>query len=236
MSGLPPRYRCVIFDLDGTLLDTEAAMLATLNGMLLSWQLQPVTAADMSQARHHGLGAMLQMAFDQQQVAPSAAQQQERARQLITRYLDEAPNRVRLFPDAQPLLRQLQRAGVWIGLCSNQAEGSARHLLDRFGLSDCFREIIGGDSLARRKPDPLPLRWLMDKAGARAADTLLVGDSDVDFQTAANSGTDIVLLRHGLAAATAWSPQRPTLDGFAELRDWLFADAGPAVETHGRNR
>lgn len=223
-TGSP--YRCVIFDLDGTLLDTEAAMLTALNALLAEGGWPPASAADMAQARHHGLGAMLKIALDGQPAGEALASLEQR---LIRRYLQESPRHVRLFPDAAALLAKLDRDGVWIGLCSNQGEGSARALLAQFGLSHHFQRIVGGDSLSERKPHPLPLQWLMAEAGASAAETLLVGDSDVDRQTAINAGTAIVLLRHDESSARpALSGQMSgavsgavQLDGFAELDRWL---------------
>jgi len=226
MACTATRYRCVIFDLDGTLLDTEAAMLAALNALLTEDRWPPVSAADMAQARHHGLGAMLKIALNGRHGEKPMASLEQR---LIRHYLQESRRHVRLFPDAAALLATLDRDGVWIGLCSNQGEASARVLLAQFGLSRHFRRIVGGDSLAERKPHPLPLQWLMAEAGASAAETLLVGDSDVDRQTASNAGTALALLRHGEPMALPAMASEMQFDGFAELGIWL---ATPRAATH----
>lgn len=223
MAPSPPRYRCVLFDLDGTLLDTHAGMLHALSELLAELGLTPPAKTTPSPARHYGLDAMLAQALQAHGMILGAEQLRAAQLRLKTRYLEAAAQRVRPYPGSLALLQRLHGHGVWLGLCSNQAESSARELLARFGMTGYFRAVVGGDSLPASKPDPLPLHWLMDQAGASVTDTLMVGDSTVDALSARNAGTDLVLLDHdeSLPADAAGTLH---LHSFAALERYLFPD------------
>lgn len=205
-SALRAPYRCVVFDLDGTLLDTRDAMLAAINAELAELGMPPASAAQLSEALHFGLGAMLARAVT---LAGGSGVPDALLPRVRSRYLQSAAQTVRLFDGARHLLEQLHEAGVWLAACSNQDEANARQLLRAFDLDRRFRDVVGGDSLAQRKPDPLPLRWLMQRAGAAPAVTLMVGDSAVDLSCAQRAGVDIALMAHGYGLADLAEHEAP---------------------------
>lgn len=195
-AELHPPYACVVFDLDGTLLDTRPGMMRALNQVLCQQGLSAVDEQALAQSLHFGLSAMLAQALRGSHLRDTAKVAQLDA-QVQRTYLDTVADSVRPFDHAQTLLMKLKSRGTWMAVCSNQSQASVRQLLKIFSLDDFFSEAIGGDTLARRKPDPLPLRWLMQRAWVAPQATLMVGDSEVDARCALDAGADVVLMAHG---------------------------------------
>lgn len=216
-------FDCVIFDLDGTLLDTRDAMLAALDDMLASLHRPPADRAALETAIHYGLSTMLRVAVDDGRQLPRGRNLARLERGLRAHYLRKARQRVRIYPGAHDLLERLRRRGVWLGLCSNQAEISVQRLLQQTGLAPYFARVVGGDSLPRHKPDPLPLHWLVTQAGSRAAATLMVGDSAVDAACAEAAGCAVALMRHG-RPSSGIAPGTPHFADFAALAAHLAID------------
>lgn len=215
------RHRCVVFDLDGTLLDTRPALIEVLNLQLQEMGRARVDASRLQHAMHLGLGAMLHDALDDTGPLPPANQLHDMTDALRHRYWRAAPRRVRPFPGTVALLDALQAAGMWLAVCSNQDEASVRVLLDMFGLRRYFREVLGGDSFVARKPDPMPLRWLMTCAHCSPEATVMVGDSALDAECAQRAGAAAVLMAHGYGGDGIRVPHT-RLDDFTALRAWLL--------------
>ncbi|WP_374680013.1 HAD family hydrolase [Hydrocarboniphaga effusa] len=202
-STLRRRYRGIVFDLDGTLLDTRAGMIEAINAVLREHKLQPVDAQDLAHSVHFGLDAMLRQALE---LRGSGESVEALARQVRQRYLRTASESVRLFDGARELLTALSAERVWLAICSNQSQESAMRLLASFGIAGYFDAVAGGDTLERRKPDPLPLQWLLDRGGLRPNEVLMIGDSDVDRRCAEAAGVDVVLMEHGYGLAEVTEP------------------------------
>lgn len=202
-STLRRRYRGIVFDLDGTLLDTRAGMIEAINAVLCEQELQPVDAQELAHSVHFGLDAMLRQALE---LRGSGESVEALARRLRQRYLRTASESVRLFDGARELLAALSAERVWLAICSNQSQESAMRLLESFGIAGYFDAVAGGDTLERRKPDPLPLQWLLDRGGLRPSEVLMIGDSDVDRRCAEAAGVDVVLMEHGYGLAEVTEP------------------------------
>ncbi len=215
------RYRCIVFDLDGTLLDTRPAMLAAINAQLAKLSRPPVGAAQLEHATHQGLPAMWLRALDETGRLPPPEQIAATQAELRQRYLRAAAQGVMPFPGALALLDALRERGVWMAICSNQNQDSVAQLLDLFDLRRYFREVVGGDTFVERKPDPMALRWLMLCARSAPETTLMVGDSALDGECAERAGAEVVLMGHGYGGPEL-SSRFAMLPGFAELHRQLF--------------
>ncbi len=213
-------YPCVVFDLDGTLLDTRDAMVGQINRLLVELGRECIGEEQIRRATHQGLPAMLLAALQAGGPLPPPGMLRQLQTSLRERYLDAAASHVQCFPAALPLLETLRERRAWLAICSNQEEAIVRRLLSSFGLLGYFREIVGGDSLPRRKPDPYPLRWLMNASGSSPPGCVLVGDSEVDARCAARSGAAAVIMGHGYGGPRIASPHRAVAD-FAALRPLL---------------
>lgn len=214
-------YPCVVFDLDGTLLDTRQAMVSAINSLLGEIGRQAIDADQIGHTTHLGLSAMLHAALAKTGQLPGPVILQQLEGLLRDRYLERAGSSVRCFPDAQELLETLCARGAWLAICSNQDETSVRTLLGNFGLLGYFRAFVGGDTLLRRKPDPMPLRWIMELAGSAPASVVMVGDSELDAECAARSGTAAVIMAHGYGGDRIPAPHLAIAD-FASLRQLLL--------------
>lgn len=199
-AALHPPYACVVFDLDGTLLDTRPGMMQALQRLLRQQGLGGVSERTLAPSLHHGLSAMLAQSLRGSDIGHAASLARLDA-QLQRSYLNSAADSVRLFDHVPELLAGLKARGTWMAVCSNQSQEIVRTLLHTFALDRFFSEAIGGDSLKRRKPDPLPLRWLMQRAWVAPQATLMVGDSEVDARCAMDAGADVVLMAHGYGQA-----------------------------------
>lgn len=213
-------YQCVIFDVDGTLLDTRTGMLIAINALLRELGRAPVNGDALAGAMHRGLPAMLRTALDETGLLPPPETLAQWERAVRQRYLDEAERYIRPFAGVGELLQTLHEVGTWMAVCSNQEQAVVEALLRGLDLRHHFREIVGGDTFATRKPDPAALNWLMLCARSAPSQTLMVGDSELDAECAARAQVDAVLLRHGYGDGASRFAHTP-LDDIAALRRYL---------------
>ncbi|SLN41111.1 HAD-IA family hydrolase [Roseisalinus antarcticus] len=189
--------KSVIFDLDGTLADTSADLIAAANhcfrGLGLGDLLDPV--ADAATAFHGGR-AMLQLGFSRVE-GPDAVEIDRQYPVLLKAYGADICVHTRLYPGAIAAVERLRGAGYAVGVCTNKPEGLAERLLQVLGIRDAFGALVGADTLPVRKPDPAPLRETVRRLGADPARTCLIGDTDTDRKTAAAAGVPCVLVTFG---------------------------------------
>jgi phosphoglycolate phosphatase len=190
-------WRCVVFDLDGTLLDTRDAMLHAINALLARLERRAVATEELQHATHEGLESMLRLALSLTGQSPGTARLAEFHAQVSAEYLGSTHPRIRMFPDLLPLLEALSQRGVWMAVCTNQLEAHAYELLRHFGLTRYFSSVVGRNTFAVRKPHPLPLIWLVGRCGVAPHDALMIGDSLVDAECATNAGVAVILMEHG---------------------------------------
>jgi phosphoglycolate phosphatase len=124
-----------------------------------------------------------------------------------------------------PALEVLHRKHP-LAVLTNKPVAESLTILEGLGLRRFFRVVCGGDSFARKKPDPIGVRFLQGEAGADAGETLLVGDSTVDFSTARNAGIRSCLVRYGLGPWNE-SAERPdfVVDDLRELASLVHSDS-----------
>lgn len=192
--------RTVIFDLDGTLADTSADLIAAANACFGDLGAAPPLdpAADAATAFRGGR-AMLRLGFGRLGLDPAAAEA-EVERQfapLLAHYRAGIDTHTCLYPGAMAAVDALRGRGVRVGICTNKPEDLAELLLTRLGVRDAFASLVGADTLPVRKPDPAPLHAAVERAGGRRDRALLVGDTVTDRQTARAAGVPCVLVTFG---------------------------------------
>ncbi|PRY25965.1 phosphoglycolate phosphatase [Aliiruegeria haliotis] len=189
--------RTVIFDLDGTLADTSADLIAAanacFNGLGHGDLLNPV--ADAATAFRGGR-AMLKLGFERLGHGGQAEIDREYPR-LLSHYRDGIDRETRLYPGAMDAVERLRSEGMAVGICTNKPEGLADLLLHRLGIRDVFGSLIGADTLPVRKPDPAPYLAAVETAGGDAARSILIGDTVTDRETARAAGVPCVLVTFG---------------------------------------
>jgi phosphoglycolate phosphatase len=211
---MPPSL--VVFDLDGTLIDSAPDLAAAINAMLADLGCEPLSIAEVRRMIGDGVAMLVARALAARQCAQ--VDPADASRVFMRHYEADATSRTLCFPGAAEALRALRAAGVPLAVCTNKPARITATILDRLGLAHYFARVLGGDSLPFRKPDPRVLLALAEGFAARPDRTLLVGDSEVDAATARAAGVPFVLMKHGYRRGPLEEiPCLAALDGFAEL-------------------
>jgi phosphoglycolate phosphatase len=202
------RPAALVFDLDGTLIDSRRDITTAINRMRAGLGLPPLALEQVITMVGEGARLLVERALGPG-FGPDAI---DRALEsYLADYWDVCLETTRAYPGVDVMLAEL--AGRYpLALLSNKGEALSRRILDGLGLTAHFREILGGDSLPTRKPDPAGLRLLAGRLGVPVERLLLVGDTWVDAETARNAGAPFALVEWGF-------PRPPKLAGIqADLR------------------
>lgn len=182
----------IVFDLDGTLIDSAPDIHGIANAILENESMEPIT---LEQARDFiGNGASV---FVSKMRAARGIPDSEHDRLLadfIGRY-DDAVELTMAYPNVEQSLHSLRNAGHSLGVCTNKPIRPCRAVLKHLGLEPHFETVWGGDSLPVHKPDPAPLRAAFD--ALPEGFEIYVGDSDVDAETATRAKTPFLLFTEG---------------------------------------
>lgn len=204
----------IVFDLDGTLIDSAPDIRAALNLVLEGEGAAPLTLAETIRFIGHGIPALVRQA---REFRGLPAARQEAMVPAMVRHYDAAPAVLtRPYPGAMAALESLRTAGHVLGLCTNKPLAATRLILAGLGLEPQFAAVVGGDSLPVKKPDPAPLHAAFAALGAPPL--LYVGDSEVDAETAQAAGVPFALYTPGYRKGPVEGlPHRISFSRFADL-------------------
>ncbi|ESW61078.1 MAG: haloacid dehalogenase [Rhodobacter sp. CACIA14H1] len=188
--------RTVVFDLDGTLADTSADLLAAANACFRDLGHGDVLGAGDALTAFHGGRAMLRLGFSRLGAWDESMVDGQYPR-LLAAYADGIDTHTRLYPGAVAAVEALRAAGFATAICTNKPEGLAETLVTRLGVRGLFDALVGADTLPVRKPDPAPYRASVERAGGAVARSMLVGDTDTDRRTALAAGVPVALVTFG---------------------------------------
>lgn len=204
----------IVFDLDGTLIDSAPDIHAATNALLAEDGLPLLTFAQVRGFIGAGVPVLITRILTALGEDPKGPRHADLVRRFETRY-ETAHGLTRLYPGVIAALEALQGAGHPLGLCTNKPIGPTRTALDHFGLTRFFSVVIGGDSLTVRKPDPAPLLSAFAELGSNL---LFVGDSEVDTETALRAGARFALFTQGYRATDLKDlPHWRAFDDFSAL-------------------
>lgn len=179
----------VVFDLDGTLVDTAPDLVASLNHTIAFHGLEPVSYDDLTHLVGHGARAMIERAFRLRGNPLDEAELPVMLERFLAHYRAGMPGESRPYPGLTAALDRLREAGFGLAVCTNKPEEMAKLLIDGLNLSHYFVAITGGDTYPVRKPDPAHLIGTVELAGGDIKKTVMVGDSLNDLKVAVNAGT-----------------------------------------------
>lgn len=206
----------VVFDLDGTLIDSAADLAAAINSMLADLGCEPLEVAEVRRMIGDGVAMLVARALAARRC--ERADPAQAAAIFMRHYESDATSLTTAFPGVEEALQRLEAAGVALAVCTNKPERITADILDQLGLARYFSRVIGGDSLPFRKPDPRVLLTLVETFAAAPESSLLVGDSEVDAATADAAGVPFVLMKHGYRRGPAEEIRCiAALDSFAQL-------------------
>jgi phosphoglycolate phosphatase len=187
----------VVFDLDGTLIDTAPDLAAATNHALSLAGLAPVGIAELHPHIGFGSKAMIGAGLRLHGVTMTAEELNRLHNGFLAFYADNIAVGSRPFEGIPELLDTLAEAGARLAVCTNKYEGLSKTLLRQLGLDARFRAIAGRDTFAVCKPDPGHLTGTITMAGGAAGRAVMVGDSEVDFATALAAGVPSIGVTFG---------------------------------------
>jgi phosphoglycolate phosphatase len=185
----------VIFDLDGTLVDSAPDIHAAVNLTLAEEGKEALTLPQVVSFIGNGVPVLIERVMHARGEPPDAARHKDLHDRFMRHYNADPATLSTLYPGAEAALRGLVAAGWKVGLCTNKPQGPSREILQSFGVLGLFAIVIGGDSLPVKKPDPAPLRAAA--APFAGGPVVYVGDSEVDAATAVAAGLPFVLFTEG---------------------------------------
>jgi phosphoglycolate phosphatase len=190
----------VLFDLDGTLLDTAADIARALNRAFRERGWEPVPVSDVSRMIGRGSPILIERAASAGGYALTDADQAALVERFFEHYgaLEESnESDARAYPGVPETLQALHEAGMSIAVVTNKQQRFADALLHRLGLSGWVDVVVGGDTCERRKPDPQPLLFACDSLKIAPAAALMVGDSVNDVTAARAADIAVVCVPYG---------------------------------------
>lgn len=194
MAGFP--FDVVVFDLDGTLVDSAPDLAASLNHTLARLGRPGVEAEKVRHLVGHGARALLRKGLAASGDAPETLVEQG-----YPIYLEHYAANIcvgtRPYPGLEPALDALTARGAALAVCTNKPDRLTHLLLDALGWQRRFAAVIGADTVGAKKPDPLPLREAITRSGGGRA--VLVGDSITDADTARSAGVPFVAVSFGFS-------------------------------------
>ena len=223
-------WQGVLFDLDGTLLDTAVDMAGALNDLRIEEGLSPLPFATIRPHASHGSTAMVQIGFG---LPPGASFEAMRQR-FLDRYAARIALETRLFPGGEALLLALEVAGLKWGVVTNKPAYLTDPLMAAMDLTPRAACIVSGDTLPQRKPHPAPLLHGAAQAGLDPAACVYVGDAERDVQAALAAGMTALVAHFGYLADTdrpdTWGAHG-SVHSMADIATWLGLPVSDAVHT-----
>lgn len=218
MSASKDSPLAIVFDLDGTLVDTAPDLIGTLNVIFAREGLKPVPYESARNLIGGGVRAMIQRGLDAEGRAAASAVLERMFADFIAYYSAHIADRSQPFPGLERALDALAANGCILAVCTNKLEGLSRQLLDALKLSKRFAAICGQDTFGVQKPDPEILRRTIIAAGGRLERAVMVGDSLTDVRTARAAGVPIVAVTFGYTdrPVSEFAPDR-IIERFDEL-------------------
>jgi phosphoglycolate phosphatase len=187
----------IVFDLDGTLVDTAPDLLDSLNHSLAANDLTAVDEAGFKRFVGHGGRVMIERAHAAQQRSLAAEEHDRLLKLFLDHYTINIPGKSRPYPGVVEALDRFKAAGYLLAVCTNKYEGNSVELIGALGLARYFAAIAGQDTFAFRKPDPRHLTETIKLAGGDPHRALMVGDSQTDIDAAKAAGIPVVAVDFG---------------------------------------
>lgn len=210
----------IIFDLDGTLVDSAPDICNALNTYLKRLGRRPLSLDETKTALGDGAASLLQRSLGLTGDAVGYAALAEHVRAFITLYRDIPADPAQIYPHVTSVLQRFHAGNIDLGLCTNKPEVSTLKLLDDLALSRYFGAVAGGDTFAVRKPDPGHIRGVVERLGAEVSRCVMVGDSINDLLAAQGLNMPCIIVNYGYGNSAALQADA-VIDDFSLLPETL---------------
>jgi phosphoglycolate phosphatase len=178
----------IIWDLDGTLVDSAPDLHSALNTILDKRGFAGHSLATVRTMIGNGVPKLVERGFNAIGIRLEPAQLAVLVEMFVKEYKACATDLTRPYPGVVEALEYIHKVNIPMGVCTNKPEALSRQILEDLGLSVYFQSVIGGDSTDKRKPDPLPLLTCLSELGAEPGASLMIGDSIHDVHAAHSAG------------------------------------------------
>lgn len=210
-----PDYSLLVFDLDGTLIDSTQDLAQSVNATRADAGLPPLPTETVASYVGNGAEMLIRRAL-----GPDASDEAVRSGLVFFLHYYHAHmlDQTVLYEGVREALAEWQAAGLAMAVLTNKPERFSRELVDGLGVGGCFARVYGGNSFDTKKPDPHGLRLIMSELGCGPESTLMIGDSAVDVLTARNAGTACAGVSYGIRPEDFQShPPDVVVDDMREL-------------------
>jgi phosphoglycolate phosphatase len=214
--------KAVVFDLDGTLVDSAADIARALNGGFAAFGLTPFTAEDVHTIVGGGARMAIDKAAERAGLALTDAQRADVMQRFFATYRAVSAEGNGLYAGARKLLEELRARDVKIGLCTNKAEDVALIAVKALGISDLLDVKVGARDDRPRKPFPDMIHACLDPFSINPSEAVMIGDSRADAEAARAAGTGLILTSFGYTT-TPVAELKPDaiVDHLDEVMGWL---------------
>ena len=185
------RYRTVVFDLDGTLVDSYDALHQSVNDTRARFGLEPLPLGAIKSMVGDGLGSLLERVFFPGEVPEDATPIFE------AHYDSVCCSASHVLEGVEETLRSLYDSGIAMAICTNKPTSFSKKIVEYLGLSPMLRDVVGPDVAGTRKPDGRHLTFTIERADGDVESSLYVGDMTVDIEAARNAGVPVAVIPTG---------------------------------------
>ncbi|MDR0700830.1 MAG: phosphoglycolate phosphatase [Azoarcus sp.] len=189
--------RAILFDLDGTLLDTVADLADAANLMLAERGQAPRGQEEIHGFVGKGIADLVRRSLTEGRAPASSADVDAALEAFRRHYAEVNGRRTRPYPGVPELLAALAVRGLEMAIVTNKATGFTLPLLTQFGIARYFGAVVCGDTLPRRKPDPAVIEHACAQLGVKPPESLMIGDSANDALAARAAGAPVLLVTYG---------------------------------------
>jgi phosphoglycolate phosphatase len=214
----------LIFDLDGTLVDSKLDLVHSVNAARGLMKLPPISEELVSSYVGNGAPVLMRRALGPE---ASEADVQRALEYFLGYYREHMLDNTRLYPGVKDALDRLHKAGSNMAVLTNKPVRISRELVNRIGLGDHFFQVYGGNSFEQKKPDPIGVEALLRESGIARERAVMVGDSGVDIRTARNANIRACGVSYGFQPeGFVQDPPDIVVDDMNELVDYVLAELG----------
>nr|WP_321463734.1 phosphoglycolate phosphatase [uncultured Cohaesibacter sp.] len=218
------RFSCVLFDLDGTLVDTAPDLTGALNHVLAQYQLAPFSVEKVRNTVGFGARITIERSMSHYNKTLSEEALDIAHAQFLAHYSENICKNSQLFPGVKDVLEMFKANDIRMSVCTNKTEHLSIDLLDQIGIADYFASICGSDTVPNKKPHPDHVFSAINRAGGKCEEAILIGDSQADVQSARAAGIPVIVMSYGYTAV-------PSAELGADLVLDSFLDIPKTLET-----
>jgi phosphoglycolate phosphatase len=216
-----PKLLGIVFDLDGTLIDSAPDLRHAINATLRDFGRAEITLDTLKSFVGDGMLMMLERAFAATGAPLKDGDSYKHFQTFIEHYRRQKGDPAQIYPQARDMLERMKKSGIKLGLCTNKQEEATRRLLNDIDLARYFDAIAGGDTYMVHKPHPDHLLNVIKEMNVPSQNVLMIGDSSRDVQAAKAAGVPSIVVTHGYSTDWHELGADALIDGFSELDETL---------------